>query len=552
MSRPGYPGPHTAHVDTFARDRLPPPAQWPQLNLDRPELCFPERLNCATVLCDDAVAEGHGSRPAVRTHAGVWTYRELLSHANQIANVLVHEHGVVPGNRVLLRAPNNAMLFACWLAVMKVGAIAVTTMPLLRAKELGQIAIKAQVELALCDVRFLDELRDAAAQTGRLSRIVTWSDGVLEKAMAGQSTCFDNVQTMRDDVCLIAFTSGTTGEPKATLHFHRDMLIMAELVGGYLLQTRPTDLYVGSPPLGFTFGLGALLVFPLRYRACAGLVEQPTAENLLSAVQEFGATCLFTAPTMYRALAPLVGKFNISSLRSCVSAGETLPHSTSDQWFEASSLRLIDGIGATEMTHIFIASKGPEIRPGSTGRPLPGYEAVVLDEAGRILPPGNSGRLAVRGPTGCRYLDDPRQESYVINGWNVTGDRYRLDQDGYFWFEGRADDMIISGGYNISGPEVEAALLQHPLVGECAVVGAPDPARGCIVKAYVVLAAGGQPGKRMVEELQRFVKDRIAPFKYPRAIEFLDQLPKTRTGKIQRSALRESMAVLDEKSSVTG
>lgn len=534
----GYPGPYTAHVDTFARDRLPVPSQWPVLKFDRPEVRYPERINCGVVLCDDAVAEGHGGRVAIHSDAGTWTYAELLDRANRIANVLVREMGVVPGNRVLLRAPNGPMLAAAWLAVMKAGAIAVTTMPLLRAKELRQIADRAQVRHVLCDFRLRSELELGANDSPWLGSALYWGDGALESRMAAQPASFANVDTSRDDVCLLAFTSGTTGNPKATMHFHRDVLAMADIVGKHLLETSATDVYVGSPPLGFTFGLGALLVFPFRARGAVAYVEQPSAEALLDAVQRFGATCIFTAPTMYRALAPLVGRFDLRTLRQSVSAGEPLPKATSDTWHAATGIRLIDGIGATEMIHIFISARGDAIRPGATGKPLPGYEAVLLDEQDRPMQGPGSGRLAVRGPTGCRYLDDPRQAEYVIDGWNVTGDRYRVDADGYFWFESRADDMIVSGGYNIAGPEVEAALAAHPAVKEVAVVASPDEQRGSIVKAFIVLHAGHTVGPELTRELQDFVKSTVAPYKYPRAIEYLDALPKTPTGKVQRFVLR--------------
>ena len=539
MSVPGYPGPYTAHVDGFARAHLPPPEQWPLLTFERPELQYPARTNCGVVLCDDAVSEGHGERVAIYSDAGHWTYAQLLDKANRIANVLVHDLGVVPGNRVLLRGPNGPMLAASWLAVMKAGAIAVTTMPLLRAKELGQIVRKAEIDHALCDARLLQELAATTAETGRVAKTLTWGDGALEQRMERRPATFANVDTASDDVCLLAFTSGTTGNPKATMHFHRDVLAMADVVGRHLLETGPGDVYVGSPPFGFTFGLGALVVFPLRFRGAAALVEQPSPDNLLHAVQKFGGTCLFTAPTMYRNLATLVGKYDLKSLRKSVSAGEPLPKATSDLWHAATGIRLIDGIGATEMIHIFISAKGDEIRPGATGKPLPGYEAVVLDDDDRPLPRGSSGRLAVRGPTGCRYLADERQKGYVVNGWNVTGDRYRVDEDGYFWFEARADDMIISAGYNIAGPEVESALIAHAAVREVAVIGAPDEDRGQVVKAFVVLQPGHAAGGALAKELQDFVKQTVAPYKYPRVIEFVEQLPKTNTGKIQRFVLRQ-------------
>jgi len=438
-----------------------------------------------------------------------------------------------------LHGPNSPMLIAAWLAVMKAGAIAVTTMPLLRSKELAQIAIKARIEHALCDTRLVGEISTTAAQTGLLARTLTWGDGALEHVMRGHSTSFTNVDTACDDVCLLAFTSGTTGEPKATMHFHRDVLVMADVVGRHLLETGPDDIYVGTPPLGFTFGLGALLVFPLRFRAATVMVEQPLPDALLAAVQKYRATCLFTAPTMFRTLAHDLPRYDLSSLRRCVSAGEPLPKATSDAWYAATEIRLIDGLGTTEMIHIFISAKGDAIRPGATGKALPGYEAVVLDERGRALPRGCAGRLAVRGPTGCRYLADDRQHEYVIDGWNVTGDRYLLDDDGYFWFQARSDDMIVSSGYNIAAPEVESALMAHPAVHEVAVVGVPDEARGHIVKAFVVLARGIAAGPALMRELQDFVKATVAPYKYPRLIEFVTALPKTPTGKVQRFVLRQ-------------
>ena len=523
-------------MDTFAKDRLPPRDQWPRLHFDLPELDYPDRLNCATVLLDDAIAEGHGERPAILTEASTITYGELLARANRIANVLA-DAGVVPGNRVLLRGYNGPELYAAWLAVMKAGAIAVTTMPMLRAPELTSIIGKAKPGFALCDQRLAGELTAVAAQGG-VGTVITWGAGDLEARMAAASDRFSNADTAADDVCLLAFTSGTTGQPKACMHFHRDVLAMADVVARHLLQTAPDDVYAGSPPLGFTFGLGALLVFPLRFRAATVPIEQPAPAAVLAAIERHRITCFFTAPFAYRALAGELAGRDISSLKRCVSAGEYLPKSVSDLWFEKTGIRIIDGIGATEMIHIFISAAGPDIRPGSTGKALPGYRACLLDEDGEVMLPGATGRLAVTGPTGCRYLDDERQRDYVQNGWNVTGDLYRLDEDGYFWFVARADDMIVSAGYNIAGPEVEWALLAHPAIRECAVIGAADAERGMIVKACVVLAAGRAGDIALVKELQDFVKRRIAPYKYPRVIEFLDALPKTATGKLSRKALR--------------
>ncbi len=528
---------YTAHLDTFARDRLPPRELWPEFRFDLPELAYPARTNCARVLLDDALSEDCAERIALRSEDGGWSYARLADQTNRLANVLVQDLGIVPGNRVLLRGRNSPMLVCAWLAVIKAGAIAVTTMPMLRSKELAAIAERACIDHALCQDDLIGELRSAAS-AGGLRCIRSWGGGELESLMAARSSEFSAVDTSVDDVCLLAFTSGTTGTPKATMHFHRDVLAMADTVGRHLLRTQPHDIYVGSPPLGFTFGLGALLVFPLRSRGCAALIARPTPEALLSAVQEHRATTLFTAPTMYRQLTLIADQYDLSSLHTCVAAGEPLSRSTSDVWYAATGIRLTDGIGATEMIHIFIGSTGADVRPGATGKPLRGYQACVLDDHGQPLPFGSTGRLAVKGPTGCRYLDDPRQRDYVVNGWNVTGDIYHVDHDGYFWFQCRTDDMIVSSGYNIAGPDVEAALSTHPAVKECAVIGVPDAARGQIVKAFVVLHPGASGDGSMTRTLQDFVKSSIAPYKYPRAIDYVAALPRTPSGKVQRHALR--------------
>ncbi len=539
--------PYTAHVDTFARDNLPPADQWPEFRFELPELEYPDRMNCAAVLIDEAVAEGHGDRVALSSASDTWSYRQLLERANRVAHVLQEDMGLVPGNRVLLRSANTPMLAACWLGVMKAGGIAVTTMPLLRAGELAVIVEKAQVSHALCDTGLITELHEVITESEALSKMMSFGGGELEEVMSGKLAVFDNVDTAADDVCILAFTSGTTGRPKATMHFHRDVLAMSDTFARHVLGTGPSDIYLGSPPLGFTFGLGASLVFPLRFRASAVFLEVPTPEALLEAVQTSRVTCLFTAPTMYRALLTRLGEYDLSSLEQCVSAGESLPKATSDAWYDATGIRIIDGIGTTEMIHIFISAAGGQIRPGATGVPVPGYTACVLGDDDRPLVAGITGRLAVKGPTGCRYLDDERQREYVVNGWNLTGDNYRVDEDGYFWFEARADDMIISAGYNIAGPEVEAALLEHPAVAECAVVASPHPERGNIAKAFVVLSPGYEKaGEALVSKLQDFVKQGIAPYKYPREIEWVETLPKTQTGKLQRFKLREMERMASE------
>ena len=533
----------SAHVDTFARDRLPSRELQPEYLFDLPELTFPAKLNCATELLDRRVAEGGGSAWCLRTPDGLsWTYADLLAKANRIANVLVHDMGVVPGNRVLLREPNTPMMAACWFAVMKAGAIAVATMPLLRAKELVAIVNKAQVTHALCDARLADELRLAAAQAPSLASVRLFNDATpdgLEAAMARHPQTFDNVATAADDTCILAFTSGTTGVPKATMHFHRDVMAVCKCFPPYVLRAGADDLFTGSPPLAFTFGLGGLVLFPMSIGASTLLVERPTPDALLDAIVRHGATVIFIAPTSYRVLATQGEALRGSRLRKCVSAGEVLPAATRKLWKDATGIEIIDGIGSTELLHIFISADEASARPGATGKAVPGYVARVVDDEGNTLPPNTVGRLAVKGPTGCRYLDDERQRSYVKDGWNYTGDAYLMDEDGYFHYQSRTDDMIISSGYNIGAPEVEDALMAHPKVAECGVIGVADDQRGQVVKAFVVLKPGHARDEAMIKELQDFVKQAIAPYKYPRAVAFLDALPRTETGKLQRFRLKD-------------
>lgn len=534
----------SAHIDTFPRDHLPPQAQWPQMAWDTlPELrAYPRRLNCARELLDKQAAI-HGNRPVIHYNDETWTYSKLLETANRIAHVLVDELGVQPGNRVLLRAPNNPMYVACWFAVMKVGAVAVATMPLYRWRELTYMADKAEIRVALCDIRLRDEMETALKESRHLERCLYFGSdaaGSLDAAMAKKPAHFETVDTAWDDVCLIAFTSGTTGPAKGCMHFHRDVMAICDTFGRYVLKPDKDDIFTGSPPIAFTFGLGALVTFPMHVGASTLLVEQYNPQKMLELIQAKKVSVLFTAPTAYRAMTDKVKDYDISSLRKCVSAGETLPLPTWQGWHDATGLKIIDGLGSTEMLHIFIAAEGDGIRPGATGKAIPGFEAHVVDEQGKPVPPGVTGRLAVRGPTGCRYLDNPeRQAAYVQDGWNFTGDAYQCDEDGYFHYQARTDDMIVSAGYNISGPEVEAVLMLHPLVQECAVVGAPCPERGQIVKAFVVLRDKAKAGPETARLLQDFVKAEIAPYKYPRAVAFLDALPRTQTGKVQRFVLRQ-------------
>ncbi|HEX8626344.1 MAG TPA: AMP-binding protein [Allosphingosinicella sp.] len=528
----------TAHVDTFVRDRLPRPEAQPEFLFDLPELQYPERLNAAVELID----KGDPGALAVINDAGRWTYGELSDLSDRIARLLAEEEDLVPGDRVLLRGPNGAMLFACWLGVLKAGGIVVSTMPVLRSGEVATIVERAQVHHAIVDDRFLDDFMKAADETGLIRSLLTYKGdsgaGRLEGRLQSVRPGFAPVDTHRDDVALIAFTSGTTGRPKGCVHYHRDILAPADSFARHVLKPERGGRWVCSAPIAFTFGLGMLLIFPWRFGGAAVTIEQPGPKPLLEAVGRFRVTSLATAPTAYKAMLGLLAEHDISSLATCVSAGEHLPAATWQAWHEATGLRIVDGIGATEMMHIFISASGDDIRPGATGKAVPGYRACVLDEDGIPLPHG-TGRLAVKGPTGCRYFDDERQSDYVQGGWNVTGDTYRTDEHGYFWYVARSDDMIVSAGYNIAAPEVENALYAHPAVQECAVVGVPCEARGQRVKAFVVAAPGREPGEALARELQDHVKAVIAPYKYPRDLEFVDALPKTATGKLQRFALRK-------------
>jgi 2-aminobenzoate-CoA ligase len=527
----------TSPTDTFVRDRLPPPEAQPEFLFDLPELQYPERLNAAVELIDKHDSEAL----AVINDAGSWTYGEMRELSGRIARLLVEQEDLVPGDRVLLRGPNGAMLFACWLGILKAGGIVVATMPVLRAGEVATIVERARIHHAIVDERCLADFMTAADSTGLIRSLLTYrgdlGSGRLERRLKSVEPGFAAVDTHRDDVALIAFTSGTTGKPKGCVHFHRDILAPADSFARHVLKPRPGGRWACSAPIAFTFGLGMLLIFPWRFGGAAVTIEQPGPKPLLEAVAKFAVTILATAPTAYKAMLGMLSEHDISSLATCVSAGEHLPEASWQAWRDATGLRIVDGIGATEMMHIFISASGDDIRPGATGKAVPGYRACVLDEEGRPLPHG-IGRLAVKGPTGCRYLDDERQADYVRHGWNVTGDTYRSDEEGYFWYIARSDDMIVSAGYNIAAPEVENALHAHPAVQECAVVGVPCEERGQRVKAFVVAAPGFRPEPALARALQDHVKSAIAPYKYPREVEFVEALPKTATGKLQRFALR--------------
>jgi 2-aminobenzoate-CoA ligase len=532
----------SAHLDTFTRDRLPPADEWPDLLLDGFD--YPERLNAAVEFTDAMVGKGFGDNTALIGNGRHRTYKELTDWTNRIARALVDDYGVKPGNRVLIRSANNPAMVACWLAATKAGAVVVNTMPMLRAGELTQIIDKAEISLALCDTRLMDELVACAKDSAFLRTVVGFDgtanhDAELDRVALGKPVRFQAVGTGRDDVALLGFTSGTTGEPKATMHFHRDLLIIADGYAREVLGVTPDDVFVGSPPLAFTFGLGGLAIFPLRFGAAATLLENASPPNMIEIIQKYRATISFTAPTAYRAmLAAMEAGADLSSLRIAVSAGETLPAPIFEAWMGKTGKPILDGIGSTEMLHIFITNRVDDMAPGSTGKPVTGYQARVVDNDMNEVPRGTVGHLAVRGPTGCRYLGDVRQRKYVRGGWNLTGDSFVQDAAGAFHFAARSDDMIVSAGYNIAGPEVEMALLACPEVKECAVVGVADAERGQIVEAHVVLADGVAADEATRVRLQNHVKATIAPYKYPRSVKFLDELPKTQTGKIQRFRLR--------------
>ena len=536
----------TSHLDTFVLDRLPAPDAQPEFLFDLPDLQYPVLLNAAVELVDTA----DPNAIALVNDFGSWTYGRMRDLSDRIARLLVEEEGLVPGNRVFLRGPNGAMMFAAWLGILKAGGVVVATMPILRPGEIATILKRAEISHAIVDSRYIGDFRQGAEEAGTVRSILRYDGdhgkGELETRLGNVRTGFPAVETGRDDPALLAFTSGTTGKPKGCVHYHRDILACADSFARHVLKPQPGSRWACSAPIAFTFGLGMLLIFPWRFGGTAVTIEQPSPAALLDAVERHQVSMLATAPTAYKAMLGLLQErgtealgSSISSLRTCVSAGEHLPAATWHAWNEATGLRIVDGIGATEMMHIFISASGDDIRPGATGKTVPGYRACVLGDDGVPLAHG-TGRLAVKGPTGCRYFDDERQRSYVQGGWNVTGDTYRQDEEGYFWFLARSDDMIISSGYNIAAPEVENALYTHPAVQECAVIGVPCPERGERVKAFIVSAPGHVPGDALALELQLHVKNVIAPYKYPRTVEFVDALPKTATGKLQRHVLKSS------------
>lgn len=533
----------TRHEDKFAYSHLPPAELCPDyVFYELPQFSFPDEMNCAYRLLDYHIENGHGDRVALRSPELTWTYRDLFEKANQIAHVLRTDLHLESGNRVLLRSANNPMMVACWFGIVKAGGIAVATMPLLRAKELATFIDCAEISLALCDYRLEEEL--AAVDSRFLEQYLTF-DGLgngiskLEVLMHNKPVTFENFRSLATDICLIGFTSGTTGLPKMTAHFHRDVLAVCEATPPYALQIQPEDIITGSPPIGFTFGLGGLVLFPLYFGASSFLIEKPSPEVLLETVQQHKATILFTAPTAWRQLAELVSQYDVRSLRRCGSAGETLPAAVWQDWYDATGLKIIDGIGSTEMLHIFICNNHQQMKKGTTGKPVPGYEAKIIDENGNEVGINVPGRLAVRGVTGCKYLArEEKQREYVQHGWNVTGDIYKVDEEGYFCFVSRGDDMIISAGYNIGAIEVESVLLLHEEIKECAVVGLPDEQRGMVVCANIVLSDPAKASEDLAQEIQDWFKANAAPYKYPRVIRFLDALPKTETGKIQRFKLR--------------
>ena len=525
------------YTDNFTHNSLPNITLQPDYLCDLPQFKHTEMLNCVERLLDNHIKNGNGDAICIQTFEETWTYKDLFEKANQIAHVLVDDLGLVSGNRVLLRSANNPMMVACWFAIIKAGGIVVATMPLLRSKELTTIIDCAEISIVLCDNDLADEMNQV--ESNFLKAKSFYRNGDLEQLMASKPKTFDNYHSKADSVCLIGFTSGTTGLPKMTAHYHKDVLNICEAFPVYSLQPTKEDIFIGSPPLGFTFGLGGLVLFPMYFGASSFLIEKPNPDLLLKAIEEYKITICFTAPTAWRVLTTKLNEFNVSSLRKCVSAGETLPFQVWKDWYEVTGLKIIDGIGATEMLHIFISSNEDNMVPGATGLPILGYEAKIVDANGNELPTNEAGRLAVRGITGCKYLNrTEKQIEYVQNGWNITGDIFKKDENGYFWFVARGDDMIISSGYNIAAIEVESVLLTHQDISECAVVGLPDSERGMLVCAHIVLKEKVKASNELKNSIQKWFKEVAAPYKYPRQIYFVEVLPKTETGKIQRFKLK--------------
>jgi len=526
------------YTDNFAHDNLPSIDLQPDYLCDLPQFQHPEMLNCVERLLDNHIKKGNGDAVCIRTFEESWTYNNLFEKANQIAHVFIDDLGLVSGNRVLLRSANNPMMVACWFAVLKAGGIVVSTMPLLRSKELTTIIDCAEISIAISDSDLADEMNQVESKFLKITSF--FRNGDLDKLTQYKPKNFENYHSKADSVCLIGFTSGTTGLPKMTAHYHKDILNICEAFPVYSLQPTKDDIFIGSPPLGFTFGLGGLVLFPMYFGASTFLIEKPSPDLLLKAIQEYKVTICFTAPTAWRVLTTKLNEFNVSSLRKCVSAGETLPLQVWHDWYDATGLKIIDGIGSTEILHIFISSNEENMIPGATGLPILGYEAKIIDENGNELPINESGKLAIKGITGCKYLNrEEKQKEYVQNGWNITGDIFKKDDNGYYWFVARGDDMIISSGYNIAAIEVESVLLTHEDILECAVVGLPDEERGMLVCAHIVLKDNNKASVEFKKTIQQWFKQVAAPYKYPRVINFIESLPKTETGKIQRFKLKK-------------
>lgn len=523
------------YEDNFAHDSLPDIALQPDYIFPSTEFQQPEMLNCVERLLDYHIENGHGNAICLQTFEESWTYQDLYEKANQIAHILVDDLGLKSGNRVLIRSANNPMMVACWYAILKAGGIVVATMPLLRSKELTTIIDCAEISHAFCDDSLIEEIN--LVKSPFLKSVSFYKE--LTNLMESKPKNFTNYHSKSDSVALIGFTSGTTGLPKMTAHYHKDILNICEAFPQYSLQPTAHDVFTGSPPIGFTFGLGGLVLFPMYFGASTFLIEKPTPDLLLQAIQDFKVTICFTAPTAWRIITTKVKEYNVSSLRRCVSAGETLPMKVWEDWYNATGLKIIDGIGATEMLHIFISSNEENMKPGATGLAVTGYEAKIVDKKGNEVGANEPGRLAVRGITGCKYLNrEEKQREYVENGWNITGDIFKRDKDGYFWFVARGDDMIISSGYNIAAIEVESVLLTHDEILECAVIGLPDEERGMLVCAYIVLKDHSKAQDETAKTIKDWFKEVAAPYKYPREIRFLEALPKTETGKIQRFKLK--------------
>ncbi len=531
----------------------PPRELWPRFGLDFPEAReWPAKLNIAEVLVDDNLKRG--DKPAILYEDRQIKYRELQLMINKFGNAL-KVLDVKPYDRVMLRLPNIPEFIVSSLAVQKLGAVSVPTFTLLKAKELSYIASDCEAKVLITTPSLLEDVEKAKGELKTIRHIVL-ADAKPSEVEAPyiafdylmddfkEATGLEPVRVDQDEVTLLLYTSGTTGPPKGCIHTHRHYLAVADCYAKNVLQAREDDVWGGPPTMAFAYGHTGLICNPLRHGATTSLVGSGRFEpaSMFQLIEKHGISVFYGVPTAYRTMVALKherGKYDFSSLRVCVTAGEPCPPSLYYTIKEFFGCEVLEHMGCTELFNGFISTRFGQVKPGSMGLAVPGYDVRILGDDGNEVKTGEVGHLAVAGPIGIRYWKLPeKQAESVRNGWNHTGDMAYKDEEGFFWFASRSDDIIKTAAYRVSPHEVEEALIKHGAVAEAGVIGVPDLERGQIIKAFIVLKPDHKPSSRLEEELRVFVKDQIAPYKAPKEVEFVKELPKTETGKIRRAELK--------------